>query len=90
MSVEAGRCEIALPQITLDVYVTATTMEQDGILSQVRRVQSKARHLGSQLVMLHIIVQRWYYFLDLPLTINDSVQDEESQCFKNLLSKFKK
>lgn len=89
MSVEAGRCEIALPQIRLDVYMTVTTMEQDGILSQVRRVQSKARHLGSQLVMLHI-VQRWCYFLDLPLTINDSVWDEESQCLKNSLSKSKK
>lgn len=77
MSVEAGRCEIALPQITRDVYMIATTMEQDGILSQVRRMQSKAMHLGSQLVMLHL-VQRWYYFLDLQLTINDSAQDEES------------
>ncbi|RLW09884.1 hypothetical protein DV515_00002282 [Chloebia gouldiae] len=31
---EAGRCEIALPQITLDVCVNVTTMDQDGILSQ--------------------------------------------------------
>ncbi|XP_017597452.1 PREDICTED: cytosolic phospholipase A2 epsilon-like isoform X5 [Corvus brachyrhynchos] len=34
VSVEAGRCEIALPQITLDVCVNASTMDQDGILSQ--------------------------------------------------------
>lgn len=55
MSVEAERCEIALPQITVDVYMTATAMEQDGALSQVRRVQSKARSLGSQSVMLQIV-----------------------------------
>ncbi|XP_048163422.1 uncharacterized protein LOC125327678 [Corvus hawaiiensis] len=34
VSVEAGRCEIALPQITLDVCVNTSTMDQDGILSQ--------------------------------------------------------
>lgn len=89
MSVEAGRCEIALPQIALDVYVTVTTMEQDGILSQVRRQQSKPRHLESLVVVLHI-VQRGYYFCDLPLTINDLAQGEESQRFKNSLLKFQK
>lgn len=55
MSVEAGRCEIALPQITLDVCANATRMDQDGILSQVRGVQSKARHLGSQVVVLQVV-----------------------------------
>lgn len=80
MSVEAGRFETVLPQIALDVYVTVTTMEQDGILSQVRRLQSKPRRLESLVVMLHI-VQRWYYFCDLPLTINDLAQGEESQRF---------
>lgn len=39
MPLEAGRCEVALPEITLDMYVTAATMEPGGVLSQVRRVR---------------------------------------------------
>lgn len=84
-SVEAGRCEIALSEITLDVYMTMTTMEHDGILSQVRRVQSKEKQLISQLFMLHI-VQRWDYIFDLPLTTNNCTGWRK--CFRNSLLKF--
>lgn len=74
MPLEAGRCEAALPEITLDMYVTAATMEPGGVLSQVRRVQSKTRRLGPQQVMLHIVHGR-DCFLDLLMTVSDSAQE---------------
>ncbi|XP_035184899.1 cytosolic phospholipase A2 epsilon-like isoform X2 [Oxyura jamaicensis] len=38
----SGRCEVALPEITLDMYVTAAAMEPGGVLSQELITQTGA------------------------------------------------